>query len=85
MSKKPFHKREESEVEVEVTFIDGEVKTYRITAGVSGVSVGGYLAREAGESGILSLWNANESTAIPIVQIREWKIRPVQPAQDEAA
>ena len=24
-------------------------------------------------------------TAIPIVQIREWKIRPVQPAQDEAA
>lgn len=51
----------------------------------AGVSVGGYLAREAGESGILSLWNANESTAIPIVQIREWKIRPVQPAQDEAA
>ena len=80
MSKKPFHKHEESDVEV--TFIDGEVKTYRITAGVS---VGGYLAREAGESGILSLWNANESAAIPIVQIREWKIRPVQPAQDEAA
>lgn len=50
MSKKPFHKYEESDVEV--TFIDGEVKTYRITAGVS---VGGHLAREAGESGILSL------------------------------
>ena len=80
MTKKPFHKHEESDVEV--TFIDGEVKTYRITAGVS---VGGYLAREAGESGILSLWNAQESIAIPIVQIREWKIRPVSPAQDEAA
>ena len=61
MTRKPFHKHEESDVEV--TFIDGEVKTYRITAGVS---VGGYLAREAGESGILSLWNAQESTAIPI-------------------
>ena len=78
MTKKPFHKHEESEVEV--TFIDGEVKTYRITAGVS---VGGYLAREAGESGILSLWNAQESTAIPIAHIREWKIKPVQPAQEE--
>ena len=64
-----------------VTFIDGEVKTYRITAGVS---VGGYLAREAGESGILSLWDAQESTAIPIAHIREWKIKPVQPVQEEA-
>ena len=31
------------------------------------------------------LWNAQESTAIPIAHIREWKIKPVQPAQGDAA
>ena len=48
-------------------------------------TVGGYLAREACESGILSLCNAQESTAIPIAHIREWKIKPVQPVQEEAS
>ena len=56
---------------VEVVFNDGEVKTYIISAGPS---IGGFLAREAGETGILNLFNADESYAIPLMNIREWKI-----------
>ena len=56
-----------------VTFTSGEVKEYLITATPS---IGGYLAREAGESGILSLWNGERSFAIPLVQIQEWEIAP---------
>lgn len=69
--------------EVEVTFNDGEVKTYIISAGPS---IGGYLAREAGETGILNLYNADESYAIPLENIREWKIvhRPSDDAEGKA-
>lgn len=56
---------------VEVTFNDGETKLYVISAGPR---IGGYLAREAGESGILNLFNTDESYAIPLANIREWKI-----------
>lgn len=56
---------------VEVVFNDGAVKSYVISAGPS---IGSYLAREAGESGILSLFNADESYAIPLNNVREWKI-----------
>lgn len=65
---------------VQVIFNDGEVKEYVISAGPS---IGGYLAREAGETGILNLYNADESYAVPLANIREWKIihRP-EPAQE---
>ena len=56
---------------VEVVFNDGEVKSYVISAWPS---IGSYLAREAGESCILSLFNADESYAIPLINVREWKI-----------
>lgn len=56
---------------VEVTFNEGEVKQYIISASPS---IGGYLASQAGETGILSLYNADESYAIPLCNIREWKI-----------
>lgn len=56
---------------VEVIFNDGQSKQYIISAGPS---IGGYLTREAGETGILSLFNAEESYAIPLCNIREWKI-----------
>jgi predicted chitinase len=56
---------------VEVVFADGEVKNYVISASPS---IGGYLAQQAGETGILSLYNNDESYAIPLVNIREWRI-----------
>lgn len=56
---------------VKVTFNDGEIKEYVISAGHS---IGGHLSREAGETGILNLFNLDESYAIPLVNIREWVI-----------
>jgi len=56
---------------VTVTFTDGEIKNYLISAGPS---IGGYLAREAGASGILSLFNPQQSWAIPLTGIRDWSI-----------
>jgi len=56
---------------VKVTFNDGEIKEYVISAGPS---IGGHLSREAGETGILNLFNLDESYAIPLVNIREWVI-----------
>lgn len=67
--------------DVQVTFMDGEIKVYRITAGTS---IGGYLAKEAGTTGILSLFNYTESYAIPLSNVREWVIRPVTKAQYDA-
>lgn len=66
---------------VKVSFNDGEVKEYVISAGPG---IGGYLAREAGETGILNLYNADESYAIPLSNIREWTIVH-RPDEDEAA
>lgn len=60
--------------DVTVTFKDGEVKTYRITASVG---IGGYLSQQAGQSGVLSLWNRDSSTGIPIDAIRDFTIHPV--------
>ncbi|ESQ85416.1 hypothetical protein AEAC466_04425 [Asticcacaulis sp. AC466] len=60
--------------DVDVTFIDGEVKTYRISASHR---IGGHLAQTAGATGVLSLFNDNTSYAIPLNQVREWVIRPV--------
>lgn len=78
MSKKSEIMRDLSDVEV--TFMDGEVKTYRITAGTS---IGGYLAKEAGQTGILSLFNDAESYAMPLGNVREWIIRAVTVEQHE--
>lgn len=66
--------------DVVVTFTDGEVKTYRITAGPS---IGGYLAREAGAHGVLSLFNKDQSWGIPVTSIRDWSIVPVPVEAEE--
>ena len=60
--------------DVTVTFNDGEVKTYRISAGPS---IGGFLAREATANGVLSLWNRDQSFGIPLSNVRDWAINPV--------
>ena len=59
--------------DVRVAFIDGSVQDYVITAGVG---IAASLARTAGETGILSLFNASEQSAycIPLVQIRGYSI-----------
>lgn len=65
---------EKDAADVIITFNDGEVRTYRISAGPS---IGGYLAREANVNGILSLWNKDQSFGIPLANIRDWAINPV--------
>jgi hypothetical protein len=73
---------------VTVTFVDGEVKSYIITASPA---IGGHLAREAGVHGVLSLYNGERSFGIPMSQIRDWEIEPFAevapdaPAEGEAA
>lgn len=67
--------------DVTVTFIDGEVRTYRISANST---IGGSLAREAGTNGVLSLWNKDKSWGIPTASIRDWEISSV-PVEAPAA
>ena len=62
----------DNHAQVDVTFIDGEVKTYTISAGPK---IGGHLARQASETGILVLFNDEVSHGIPMVQVREYLIR----------
>lgn len=56
---------------VQVTFNDGEEKEYIISASPG---IGSHLAREAGETGILTLYNLDECYSVPTRNIREWKI-----------
>lgn len=58
--------------EVTLTFIDGEVKEYQISAG-SGISP--FLAKQAGETGVLVLLNGEVTYNIPVSQIKEYEIR----------
>jgi len=67
---------------VRVTFNDGEIKEYVISASPS---IGSYLAREAGETGILSLYNLDENYAVPLRNIREWQIVASPFTPEEAA
>lgn len=66
--------------DVHVTFIDGEAKTYRITAG-QGISR--YLAECAASTGILTLFNDETSHGIPLIQIREYQLLPVYVDEQE--
>lgn len=56
---------------ITVTFIDGEVKEFHISAGPG---VGSYLAKQAGGTGVLSLFNNEQSWGIPLDRIRDWSI-----------
>lgn len=67
-------KYDKDAADVVITFNDGEVKTYRISAGPG---IGGFLAREANANGILSLWNKDQSFGVPLANIRDWAINPV--------
>lgn len=67
---------------VTVTFKDGEVKTYLISAGPG---VGGYLAREASACGVLSLFNGEQSFGVPLDNIRDWQIEATAPPEANEA
>ena len=62
---------------MEVTFLDGEVKEYEISAG-SGISK--YLADQASDGGILCFldFNNRASLSIPVANIRDWSIREIE-------
>ncbi len=62
---------------VEVTFLDGEVKEYEISAG-SGISK--YLADQASDGGILCFldFKNRASVSMPVSNIRDWSIREVE-------
>jgi hypothetical protein len=64
-----------------ITFTDGEVVEYMITAG-AGISR--YLADNATESGVLCFWDKDDrsSISIPVSQIRHYRIEE-QPQQPE--
>lgn len=57
---------------VEITFVDGEVKTYFIDASPKSLN---YLTREASETGFLVLWKGGHKRwSIPVAQIREIEV-----------
>lgn len=56
---------------VTITINDGEVKEYIISAGRG---IASYLARDAGMTGILTLWNKDQSYCVPVASIRDWTI-----------
>ena len=66
-----------------ITFTDGEVVEYMITAG-AGISR--YLADNATESGVLCFWDKDDrsSISIPVSQIRHYRIEE-QPQQPESS
>lgn len=59
---------------VTVIFNDGETQEFILAASAS---IGGYLAAEAGRSGILYMRGPEESHSIPVRHIRQWKIVPL--------
>lgn len=65
---------------VTVTFIDGQVKEYIITAAPT---ISTHLARTSGETGTLVLFNAETSSNIPVSQIREYELEPYFPPKEE--
>lgn len=72
MAKEGYPDRES---EVTVTFVDGEVKKYRISAGAS---ITRYLADQVANTGVLVLLNGGTTHNIPIAQIREYEIQELQ-------
>lgn len=68
---------------VTVTFNDGEVKTYEISAGAS---ISGYLLRDASDTGIVTLRDDDAATAVcvPLDRIRDIQFAPAPtPKQEE--
>ena len=65
-----------------VTFTDGEVVSYEVSAGAG---IAGYLMREASDTGILTLRDddAGAATCIPLDRIRDIQLAPAQTTTEE--
>lgn len=63
--------------EVEITFMDGEVRTYQIDAG-SGISR--YLIEQASDTGVLCFIDFQQKTSlnVPLSHVREWTIKEIE-------
>ena len=61
---------------VKITFLDGEVREYEMSAGNA---ICRYLVRDASETGMLTLidYNSKNSTMVPVANIREFSIDEV--------
>ena len=58
---------------VTITFLDGEVREYQMSAGNG---IGRYLVKDASETGMLTLidFKNHNSTMVPVANIREFSI-----------
>ena len=67
---------------VSVTFDDGEVRSYEISAGAS---IAGFLMRDASDTGIVTLRDDESGSAvcIPLSRIRDVQFAPVPTANKE--
>lgn len=74
---KPHYPKRNSRVDI--IFMDGEVKSYTITAGAS---LARYLAEDAGRTGILNLLCGSTAHAIPVTNIREWTLTELEDNAD---
>lgn len=61
---------------VTITFLDGEVREYQMSAGNG---IGRYLVENASETGMLTLidFKNHNSTMVPVANIREFSINEV--------
>lgn len=73
-------KYEKRQSKVSITFTDGEVKDYIMTASHS---IASYLMREAAQTGVLVIRNDDEksSNCIPISQIRDVEVVTLPPVE----
>lgn len=67
---------------VTVMFVDGEVAEYIITATHK---ISSYLVREATATGVLSMYNDEESYGIPVQHIRSWTIQTLTSKEEPNA
>lgn len=60
---------------IKVTFINGEQKECKISAGPAIV---GWLAKTMSETGFLSMWYEGKANCVPTIQIREFSIEAME-------
>ena len=67
---------------VSITYLDGEVREYQMSASNN---ISKYLVEKAAETGMLTLidYNHKNSTMVPVANIREFSIQEVQIANDD--
>ncbi len=61
--------------EVEVTFVNGVIQTYHIKAGTG---IAKHLAREAGETGVLTLLCGDKAHCFPMANLLEWSFTELE-------